>query len=123
MCAKRFLLISAAVHRPRPIAMRTYPIFRACGALVVIALSFFPFASTVEAKGRLATVGTTLTIEPPTSVSVGNPSIIVLKLISSKGEPVADQPVELFVNGEQVRRTKTDASGDATVRVQQDVAG
>ena len=103
--------------------MRTYPVFRVCAVLTVIALSFFSFASIVEAKGRLATVGTTLTIEPPASVSVGNPSIIVIKLISSKGEPVADQPVELFVNGEQVRRTKTDASGDATVRVQQDVAG
>lgn len=103
--------------------MRINPIFRACMALTVIGLSLFSFASTAEAKPRAATVGTTLTIEPPTPVSVGNPAFIVLKLISSKGEPVADQPVELFVNGESERRVRTDASGTATVRVTRDLAG
>lgn len=102
--------------------MRIYPLFRVCIALTVIALSFFSFASTVAAKPPAATVGTTLTIEPPVPVSVGNPAFIVLKLVSSKGEPVADQPVELFVNGERERRARTDATGTATVRVQRDIA-
>jgi hypothetical protein len=68
-------------------------------------------------------VGTTLTIEPPIPVSVGNPAFIVLKLISSKGEPVVDQPIELFVNDVRERRARTDATGTATVRVTSDEAG
>jgi hypothetical protein len=35
----------------------------------------------VEAKVPSATVGTTLTIEPPIPVAVGNPAFIVLKLV------------------------------------------
>ena len=97
--------------------MKLYPLFRVCTALTIVLLSLFPFASTVEAKVPAATVGTTLTIEPPIPVSVGNPAFIVLKLISSKGEPVVDQPVELFVNGIRERRARTDATGTATVRV------
>ena len=102
--------------------MRIYPIFRVCTALTLILLSLFSLASTVEAKAPAATVGTTLTIEPPVPVSVGNPAFIVLKLISSKDEPVADQPIELFVNGERERRARTDATGTATIRVQRDIA-
>jgi hypothetical protein len=102
--------------------MRIDPIFRACTALTVLGLSLFSFASTVAAKAPAATVGTTLTIEPPTPVSVGNPAFIVLKLISSKGEPVANQPIDLFVDGEEERRARTDATGTATIRVQRDIA-
>ena len=103
--------------------MKIYPIFRVCTALTVIALSLFSFASTVAAKAPAATVGTTLTIEPPISVSVGNPSFIVMKLISSKGEPVPDQPIDLFVEGARERRARTDATGTATVRVARNTAG
>ena len=103
--------------------MKIYPLFRACGALTIILISLFSFASPVAAKAPAATVGTTLTIEPPIPVSVGNPAFIVLKLVSSKGEPVADQPIELFVNGIRERRARTDASGTATVRVTRDEAG
>jgi hypothetical protein len=103
--------------------MKIYPLFRVCGALLILLLSLFSFASTVEAKAPAATVGTTLTIEPPIPVSVGNPAFIVLKLVSSKGEPVADQPIELLVNGVRERRARTDATGTATVRVTRDEAG
>ena len=102
--------------------MRIYPIFRACMVLMLLALSLFSFASTVEAKVPAATVGTTLTIEPPIPVSVGNSAFIVIKLISSKGEPVVDQPVELLVDGEHERRVRTDATGTATIRVKRDIA-
>lgn len=102
--------------------MRIYPIFRVCTLLTVLALSLFSFASTVAAKVPAATVGTTLTIEPPISVSVGNPAFIVLKLISSKGEPVVDQPIELFVDGVRERRARTDETGTATVRVTRETA-
>jgi len=103
--------------------MKIYSIFRVCTALTIIILSLFSFASTAEAKAPAATVGTTLTIEPPIPVSVGNPSFIVLKLISSKGEPVENQPIELFVNDIRERRARTDATGTATIRVTQDEAG
>jgi hypothetical protein len=103
--------------------MKTYPIFRVCTVLTIIVLSLFSFASTAEAKAPAATVGTTLTIEPPIPVSVGNPSFIVLKLISSKGEPVVNQRVELFIDGKRERQTRTDATGTATIRVILDEAG
>jgi hypothetical protein len=54
---------------------------------------------------------------------VGNPSFITLKLVSSKGQPVANQPIELFVDGERERRVRTDSTGSATVRVTRDLAG
>src|SRR5215211_5205628 len=103
--------------------MRIYPIFRVCTALTIILLSLFSLASTVEAKAPAATVGTTLTIEPPIPVSVGNPAFISLKLISSKGEPVANQPIELFVNDKSERRVRTDSTGTAIARVTRDLAG
>ena len=102
--------------------MKMYPIFRVCTALTIVLLGFLSFVSPAEAKVPAATVGTTLTIEPPIPVSVGNPAFIVLKLFSSKGEPVADQPIELLVNGIRERRARTDASGTATVRVTRDEA-
>lgn len=103
--------------------MKIYPIFRVWAALTVIILSLFSFASTVEAKAPAATVGTTLTIEPPIPVSVGNPAFIVLRLISSKGEPVVDQRIDLFVDGVRARSARTDATGTATVRVTRNEAG
>jgi hypothetical protein len=102
--------------------MKLYPLFRVCTALAVIALSLFSFASTAAAKTPAATVGTTLTIEPPISVSVGNPSFIVMKLISSKGEPVVNQPIDLFVEGARERRARTDVTGTATIRVTRNTA-
>ena len=102
--------------------MKLHPLFRVCTALTIVLLGFFSFASPAEAKVPAATVGTTLTIEPPIPVSVGNPAFIVLKLVSSKGEPVVDQPIELLVNGIRERRARTDATGTATVRVIRDEA-
>src|SRR5215211_211503 len=103
--------------------MRNYPILRVCTALTIIILSLFSFASTVEAKAPAATVGTTLTIEAPIPVSVGNPAFITLKLVSSKGEPVANQPIELFVDDKSERRVRTDSTGSVTARVTRDLAG
>jgi hypothetical protein len=97
--------------------MKLYPIFRVCTALTVLIIGLFSFASPARAEAPAATVGTTLTIEPPLPVSVGHPSFIVLKLISSKGEPVVDQRIDLFINGIRERSARTDASGTATIRV------
>jgi predicted RNA-binding Zn-ribbon protein involved in translation (DUF1610 family) len=102
--------------------MKRYRFFRVFTVLGVIALSFFSFALTTQAMGT-ATVGTTLTFQPPTPVSVGNAAIIVVQLISSKGEPVADQPVELLVNGEHERRARTDGDGNISVNVRRAEAG
>jgi hypothetical protein len=103
--------------------MKIYTIFRVCTALTIVILGLLSFASPAEAKTPAATVGTTLTIDPPIPVSVGNPSFVIVKLISSKGEPVVDQPVELFVDGVRERRAKTDATGTATMRITLDKAG
>jgi hypothetical protein len=102
--------------------MRTYFLLRVCMALALLAISLLSFVSAASAKGT-ATVGTTLTFEPLTPVTVGNPTVVLLKLISSKGEPVVNQRVELFVDGERVRRARTDDSGFAAIRVTRDVAG
>ena len=102
--------------------MKHHRVFRLFTALAAVTLSFFSFALSVRAMGT-ATVGTTLTFQPPVPVSVGNHSSIVLQLISSKGEPVANQRVELFVNGKSERQAKTDSSGTVTFKVLRDEAG
>jgi predicted RNA-binding Zn-ribbon protein involved in translation (DUF1610 family) len=102
--------------------MKHYQFFRVFTALSVVALSFFSFALTVQAMGT-ATVGTTLTFQPPNPVLVGSPAVVVLQLISSKGEPVVDQRVELFVNGERERQARTDADGNVSMTVRRDEAG
>lgn len=102
--------------------MKNHQFFHVFTALTVVALSFFSFALTAQAMGT-ATVGTTLTFQPPNPVTVGNPAIIVVQLISSKGEPVANQAVEIFVNGESERRTRTDAAGNVSVTVRRNQAG
>src|SRR5512144_1987588 len=106
--------------------MRTSNSFRVFTALTIIAIGLLSFVSTAEAKGHAkvhATTWTILTIEPPTSVSVGNPSMVVMHLALFKGEPVADQRVDLYVDGVRERTVKTDASGNVSVRVRRDVAG
>jgi len=90
--------------------------------LAVGTLSLFSFIPTAQAKG-FATVGTTLIIEPPVPVSVGSSSFIVIQLVSSKGAPVVNQPVELFVNGESVRKSRTNASGTVSIKVHRDEVG
>jgi predicted RNA-binding Zn-ribbon protein involved in translation (DUF1610 family) len=102
--------------------MKHHQLFRVFTALTVVTLSFFFFALTAQAMGT-ATVGTTLTFQPPNPVTVGNPSIVVVQLISSKGESVANQPVELFVNGESARRSRTDSAGNVSVTVRLNEAG
>jgi predicted RNA-binding Zn-ribbon protein involved in translation (DUF1610 family) len=102
--------------------MKHYQFFRVFTALSVAALSLFSFAFTAQAMGT-AIVGTTLTFQPPNPVAVGNPAIVVLQLISSKGEPVVDQRVELFVNGERERQARTDSDGNVSMTVRRDAAG
>ena len=102
--------------------MKHHQFFRVFTALTVVTLSFFSFALTAQAMGT-ATVGTTLTFQPPNPVSVGDPSIVVAQLISSKGEPVVNQPVELFVNGESERRARTDSAGNVSLTIRLNEAG
>jgi predicted RNA-binding Zn-ribbon protein involved in translation (DUF1610 family) len=102
--------------------MKQHQLFRVFTALTVITLSFFSFALTAQAMGT-ATVATTLTFQPPNPVTVGNPASVIVQLVSSKGEPVANQPVELFVNGESERRTRTDSEGNVSITVRRNEAG
>jgi predicted RNA-binding Zn-ribbon protein involved in translation (DUF1610 family) len=102
--------------------MKHHQLFRVFTALLVVTLSFFSFALTAQAMGT-ATVGTTLTFQPSNPVTVGSPAIVVVQLVSSKGEPVANQPVELFVNGESERRSRTDSTGNVSITVRRGEAG
>ncbi|RPI94894.1 MAG: hypothetical protein EHM40_01170 [Chloroflexi bacterium] len=102
--------------------MRTSVFFHVFTVCTVIALSLCSFVSAAEAKGW-ATVGTTLTIKPPQAVTVGNSATVVMYLVSSKGTPVANQRVELFVDGVRERAARTDAKGNISVRIRQDEAG
>src|SRR5689334_4803482 len=102
--------------------MKHYPFFRVFTVLPVAALSLFAFAFTAQAMGT-ATVGTTLTFQPPNPVTMGNPTIVVLQLISSKGETVVDQRVKMFVNGEQERQARTDADRNVSLTVRRDETG
>jgi predicted RNA-binding Zn-ribbon protein involved in translation (DUF1610 family) len=53
---------------------------------------------------------------------VGNPATVIVQLLSSKGEPVANQPVELFVNGESERRSRTDLAGNVSMTIRRNEA-
>jgi predicted RNA-binding Zn-ribbon protein involved in translation (DUF1610 family) len=101
--------------------MNHHQLFRVFTALTVVTLSFFSFALTAQAMGT-ATVGTTLTFQPPNPVMVGNPATVIVQLLSSKGEPVANQPVELFVNGESERRSRTDLAGNVSMTIRRNEA-
>jgi hypothetical protein len=106
--------------------MRTFKFFHVFTALVVLTISLLSFVPAVEAKTKTkghALTWTILTLEPPTSVSVGNPTTVVMHLALFEGEPVADQRVELYVNGVHERTAKTDSTGDVSIRIRQDVAG
>jgi hypothetical protein len=102
--------------------MRASPFVHVFTTFTVFIVSLFSFVSTAMAFGS-ATVGTTLTINPPVSVSVGNPAVVSLQLVSSKGEPVANQRVEMFVNGIRERSARTDAAGNVSIRIRRDEAG
>ena len=102
--------------------MKYPPFFRIFTAFTVITISLFSLVSPVAAKG-FATVGTTMTIDPPVEVSVGNPTYVVIHLISTKGEPVVNQRVELFIDGVRERSARTDRTGTASIRVRRAEAG
>lgn len=102
--------------------MKHNQIFRVFTALTLVSLSFFSFVLRVQAM-EMATVGTTLTFQPPNPVQVGSPAIVIVQLISSKGQPVENQRVQLFVNGKPERQGKTDPQGMVSLRVLRDEAG
>jgi hypothetical protein len=78
--------------------MKHHRFFRVFTVLAVASLSFFAFASSARAIGT-ATVGTTLTFQAPTPVSVGSPAIVVLQMISSKGAPYMNAEPERTPTG------------------------
>jgi hypothetical protein len=102
--------------------MRTSKFLHVFTALAVVTISLFSMVSAAGAEGY-ATVGTTLTIDSPTSVMVGSPTTIGLHLISSKNEPVANQRVELFIDGKHERTARTDSTGNVSMKITRDLAG
>ncbi len=102
--------------------MRTRKIFHVFTALIVISVSLFSFVSVAEARGYAA-VGTLLTIETPASVSVGSPSMVLIHLASTKGKPIDNQRVELFINGVHARTARTNPAGNISLRILKDTVG
>lgn len=103
--------------------MKSHLISRLFVSLAIVAISLSSFVSTAYAMPPLANVGTTLTIQPPDPVSVGNKATVLVQMMSSKGLPVANQPVEMFVNGVSLRRARTDSAGNVAFTIHRDEAG
>ncbi len=101
--------------------MKTLRLFHVFAAVAVIAASLFSFVPATEAKGYA--VGTKLTIEPPATIQVGGRSIVVMHLVTSKGQPIVKQRVDLFINGTHRRSARTNASGDISIRIQENAVG
>jgi len=76
------------------------------------------------ALGKLQVVApsrTVLTIQPPAPVITGSPATISAQLLTVSGQPVANQSVELYLNGERTRSVWTDGTGTASLRIGRDL--
>lgn len=102
--------------------MKTSTPFHVFTVFIVTVASLFAFVPTARAIGS-ATTGTTLTILPPKAVTVGEMAAVDMRLISSKGNPVANQRVDLFINGVHQRAAKTDASGKVSIGMKLEEVG
>jgi hypothetical protein len=101
--------------------MRTVKFFQVFSAILVIAVSLFSFVPVTEAKGYA--VGSKLTIEPPPTIQVGGRSTVIMHLVTTKGEPIFNQRVDLFINGAHRRSARTDSSGNITIKLQENTVG
>jgi hypothetical protein len=68
----------------------------------------------VGAPARGAELATELTIRPVGEVVVGDRGVVAVQLATAGGEPLADEPVELSLDGTYLRRMRTNARGVAT---------
>ena len=103
--------------------MRYHKFFHVCTALTVIILGLFSLVSGVQAKSAALVTPTILTIQAAESVPVGESLPVVVQLTTSRGKPIVDEPIELFVDGELERRARTDATGNVSVGIRLDVVG
>ncbi|HXD11390.1 MAG TPA: hypothetical protein VN653_15095, partial [Anaerolineales bacterium] len=96
--------------------------FRIITIFAVLMLSIFTQPAQVQARG-LALVTSTLTIQTAESTQIGSSSPVIIKLASTKGEPLSDQLIEFYVNGALERRGRTNAEGSITLKFQREVVG
>lgn len=103
--------------------MKSHFLSRILVAFSMAVISLGSFVAPAYAMPPLANVGTTLTILPHDPVSVGNKATVVVQMMSSKGLPVANQSVEMYVNGISLRRAKTDSAGNVAFSIRREEAG
>ena len=102
--------------------MKNHLNFRILTVLTAIILSIFSHPANAQAKGS-ALVATTLTIQTAESIEIGSSSAVLIQLTSTKGQPIADQLIEYYVNGALERRGRTNAQGSLALKIQRDEVG
>lgn len=90
--------------------------------LVLLSLvSLFVFALPARAQDETGLVAI-LTLRPQQApIPVGTRPVIEADLINQVGRPIPNKVLILYVNGEKIRRTRTDAMGRASIRVGRDL--
>jgi hypothetical protein len=90
--------------------------------LVVSVLALHSVAMPVPAAGVIvAPRATTLTIRPLEPIPVGRRPTIDVSLVDDRGWPQGNKVVLLHLDGEQVRRARTEADGTAAIRISRDL--
>ena len=83
-------------------------------AIVGALLALVALAPSVRAAGEVATQ---LSVRPMEPVTVGVAVDVIVDLTTADGAPLADEAVTFIRDGEEVRRTRTDGTGVATLRI------
>lgn len=77
-------------------------------------------SSAVTTLEVVTPVATLLIVEPHQPLPLGERPTFEARLITTSGDPVVDEPIEVYRNDERLRRTRTDATGRASLRISQD---
>jgi hypothetical protein len=85
-------------------------IVRVLGAVLLAVVALLPAGTPL----RAAQVATDVVIRPIPPLTVGVPAQATVQVLVRGGDPIADAPVELSLDGAYLRRMRTDAQGSAT---------
>lgn len=62
-----------------------------------------------------------LIVYPLPPIPLGKPVTIQAQLVTASGQPISDEPVELYLNAERLKRTRTDSAGTVALSVRRDL--
>ena len=86
--------------------------------LIAVLLILSGFGLTVDVKAQdITDAPSRLTITALPSYPVGDRVIVNVELVNTKGVAIPNKPILVFVNGERVRRARTDDQGLATINI------